>query len=101
MLISIARELYSILPQVDESKDNKSATVVPLSKPLEPKEPLDSQPSFLYSKESLDALKKVFPIEIYKDKDTRLEELAFSAGQQSIIDFIERRLGRELRKVIK
>lgn len=100
MLISIARELYSILPQVDESKDNKSATVVPLSKPLEPKEPLDSQPSFLYSKETLDSLRKVFPIKVYKDKDTRIEELAFNAGQQDILNYIERRLGKEQHKVI-
>jgi hypothetical protein len=95
MLISIASKLTSILTQVDESKDTKSATVVPSM------EPLDSQPTFLYTKESLDNLKKVFPIKLYKDKDTKIEELAFSAGQQDIINYIERRLGKEKHKVIR
>lgn len=83
---------------VDDSKDNKSATVVPNSNIVEP---LDNQPTFLYSKESLEELKRIYPIKLYKDKETSLEELAFNAGTQEIIGFIERRLGKEQRKVIR
>lgn len=51
----------------------------------------------VYSKEHLQELKKIFPPKRW-DKDTDEADLAFSAGQQSVIDNIERRLSREGRK---
>lgn len=75
---------------VDDSNDEiESATV----------EVLESQPTFLYSKETLDALRKIFPVSMWK-KDSTIEELAYNAGQQSIIDYIDRRLGKESLKVL-
>ena len=56
-------------------------------------------PSLLYSKETLVQLKKLFPIKIWDD-NTTVEDLAYSAGQQSIITFIEQRLAKEQRKAI-
>jgi len=75
---------------VDDSNDEiESATV----------EVLESQPTFLYSKETLDALRKIFPVSMWK-KDSTIEELAYNAGQQSIIEFIENRIKKESIKVI-
>lgn len=48
-------------------------------------------PSFLYSKEALEELRKVFPQRRWEEHRT-LEELAYNAGQQHVIDHIERRL---------
>ena len=56
-------------------------------------------PSFLYSKETLEELRKLFPKKLW-DEQTTVEHLAFNAGQQSIIAFIERRLAKEKRKVL-
>jgi hypothetical protein len=74
---------------VDDSDDLESATV----------KELESQPTFLYSKETLDHLKRIFPVSMWTDS-TSIEQLAYNAGQQSIIQYIENRLGKESLKVI-
>ena len=56
-------------------------------------------PSFLYSKETLEQLRKLYPIKQW-DENTTVEQLSYNAGQQSIIDFISRRLAKEKRKVL-
>ena len=102
--VSIARLVkltHNILYKVDDSKDIESATVVPDSNQVNTKvEPLDNQPTFLYSKESLVQLKKIYPVVLW-DKNKTSNDLAFNAGQQDIINFIERRLGKESLKVLK
>ena len=82
---------------VDKSNDNKSATELD-SKQEEPKLVLDSQPTFLY-KESLEELKKIYPKKQWS-KDIDITELAYNAGQQDIISFIERRLGKEQSRIL-
>lgn len=85
MLMSIVSKHLS----VDDLEDEKSVA----------EQPLESQPTFLYSKETLEQLKKLFPVSIWK-KGTSAEELAFSAGEQNVIRYIESRLGKESLKVI-
>jgi len=48
----------------------------------------------VYSKEHLEELKKIFPKERWSKSKT-VEELAFNAGQLSVIDSIESRLKAE------
>jgi len=48
----------------------------------------------VYSKEHLEELKKIFPKERWSKSKT-VEELAFNAGQLSVIDSIEARLKAE------
>jgi len=84
-LMSIANTLLA-----DDSDDRESATV----------NELESQPTFfVYSKEHVEMLKKTFPVSMWKE-GTTLEQLAYLAGQQSIIEFIENRLKKESIKVI-
>lgn len=51
----------------------------------------------VYSREHVEQLRKAFPQKRW-DKDTSEAELAFSAGQQSVVDNIEKRLSNEGRK---
>jgi len=51
----------------------------------------------VYSREHLEELRRVFPQKRW-NKDTTEAELAFNAGQQSVVDNIENRLSREGRK---
>lgn len=51
----------------------------------------------VYSREHVEQLRKTFPQKRW-DKDTSEAELAFSAGQQSVVDNIEKRLSKEGRK---
>lgn len=51
----------------------------------------------VYSREHLQELRKIFPPKRW-DKDSTEADLAFSAGQQSVIDNIENRLSKEGRK---
>ena len=63
--------------------------------PVEKIVPPEDRPIYrVYSKEHVDALKKVFPHKRW-NKDSSIADLAFSAGQQSIIDSIESRLKAE------
>jgi hypothetical protein len=51
----------------------------------------------VYSREHLEELRKIFPQKRW-NKDTTEAELAFNAGQQSVVDNIENRLSKEGRK---
>lgn len=82
-------DIVSKYLSVDDLEGKESAT----------EESLECQPTFLYSKETLDALKRLFPVSIWKE-DTSVESLAYNAGQQSIINYIENRLGKESLKVV-
>ena len=93
ILVSIVRIL------VDRSNDKISATVPQRSNQLEPTVVQDKQPTFLYSKESLEELKKIYPKKQWS-KDIDITELAHNAGQQDIISFIERRLGKEQHRIL-
>lgn len=95
MLISIVSKYTSNI-KVDDSKEINSAIVT--NSKIDSS--LDNQPTFLYSKESLEQLRKVFPL-LQWSKKLSIEDLAHNAGQQSIIEFIERRLGKEAFKVLK
>jgi hypothetical protein len=93
ILVSIVRTV------VDRSNDILSATAQQSSNQLEPTVVLDKQPTFLYSKESLEELKKIYPKKQWS-KDIDITELAHNAGQQDIISFIERRLGKEQHRIL-
>jgi hypothetical protein len=93
ILVSIVRTV------VDRSNDILSATAQQSSNQLEPTVVLDKQPTFLYSKEALEELKKIYPKKQW-NKDIDITELAHNAGQQDIISFIERRLGKEQSRIL-
>lgn len=54
---------------------------------------------FLYSKEALEELRKIFPRKDWSE-NASLEELAYNKGQQDVLNFIERRLGKERFKML-
>lgn len=78
-------------PYIRDSEEGET----PVEKTVKNTVPPEETPVYrVYSKEHVEALKKVFPHKRW-NKDSSLADLAFSSGQQSIIDSIESRLKAE------
>lgn len=78
--------------RVKDTKVCNSESIASIDKPVEICYRQEAQPpTFLYSKESIDKLRSVYPKVVWK-KDVTIEELAYNTGQQAIIDYIERQM---------
>lgn len=58
-------------------------------------------PTFIYSKESLDELDKLFPIIVYDPyKNTTHNQMIYNAGQRDVLRMIKQRMVQQRQRVL-
>ena len=68
--------------------------------PTETDPPQPEEAISVYAAEQIAQLRNIFKPVVYTPRETQLEDVAFNAGQQCIIDHIERTLKKQRTKML-